>query len=71
MNTTVLYTTTNGSSYAREVYDCPDCKGRGEVLEAHQRPWGHSEVLVTCELCEGNGYFDETDYIILKLQGKV
>jgi len=50
---------------------CPDCRGRGSNLEPHQRPWGYSEVEVDCEFCEGEGQFEEEDYLILKLEGKV
>lgn len=65
---TGLFTFANDSV---KSYECPDCKGRSTVLEAHQRPWGYSEVSVTCEFCEGEGYFSEEDWLILKLEGKV
>jgi len=52
-------------------YNCPECAGAGQQMEAHQRPWGYSEVWVDCYFCEGNGCFEEDDYLMLKLEGKV
>ena len=51
--------------------DCPECRGIGKLLEAHQRPWGYSEVMVECEFCEGLGAFAEDNYLMMKLEGKV
>jgi DnaJ-class molecular chaperone len=48
---------------------CPDCDGSGEQMEAHQRPWGYSEVHVECKYCEGAGQFEEGDYLVMKLAG--
>jgi DnaJ-class molecular chaperone len=50
---------------------CPECRGDGENMEAHQRPWGYSEVMVECKFCEGIGYFEEDEYLMMKLEGKV
>lgn len=50
---------------------CPDCRGRGELLFAEQDPGGYHEVWRPCEFCDGHGDFEEDDYLILKLEGKV
>lgn len=54
-----------------KYFDCPECGGCGEQLEARLYPTGHVEVMVPCEFCEGEGQFSEDDYLILKLEGKV
>ena len=54
-----------------KLIDCPECGGHGEFVEGRLYPNGHTEVYVTCELCEGEGCFEEADYLILKLEGKV
>ena len=51
--------------------DCPECRGRGEQMEARMYPSGHTEVWVICEFCEGEGQFEEADYLIMRLEGKV
>lgn len=51
--------------------DCPDCDGSGEQMIARLYPNGHTECWEPCEFCEGEGRFEESDYLILKLQGKV
>ena len=51
--------------------DCPECAGDGELMEAHMYPSGHTEVWVECKFCEGIGNFEESDYLIMKLEGKV
>jgi len=54
-----------------KFYDCPDCKGTGEVLIGKLYPSGHTECWETCEFCEGEGAFEEDDYLIMRLEGKV
>ena len=51
-------------------YECPKCDGTGNQLEARLYPSGHTEVYVTCEFCDGEGYFAEADWLVLKLEGK-
>ena len=51
--------------------ECPDCVGTGEVMVPQQRHWGYSEVMVLCKFCDGMGYLDEVEYIIMKLEGTV
>lgn len=50
---------------------CPECRGKGTVLEGRLYPNGHTEVDVECEFCEGEGQFEEGDYLMLVLEGKV
>lgn len=52
-------------------YECPDCDGKGEVMEAVLYPTGHHERWVECPFCEGEGCFNEADWLVLKLEGKV
>ena len=52
-------------------YDCPECNGRGEQMIARMYPTGHTECWEPCEFCEGEGNFEEEDFLILKLEGKV
>jgi len=54
-----------------KYYACPECDGRGEILNAYLYPSGHTEVWERCEaeFCD-NGYVAEDDYLILKLEGK-
>jgi len=52
-------------------YKCPECEGTGEQMIAKMYPGGHTEAWEPCELCEGEGYFDELDYLVLRLEGKV
>jgi len=52
-------------------YDCPECNGRGEQMIARMYPTGHTECWEPCEFCEGEGVFEEEDFLILKLEGKV
>jgi len=54
-----------------KYYDCPDCKGKGEVIVGKLYPSGHTECLEPCEFCEGEGVFEEEDFLILRLEGKV
>lgn len=54
-----------------KYYDCPECYGQGEQLEARLYPTGHTEVWVKCSLCEGEGNFTEEDYLIMRLEGRV
>lgn len=56
---------------AGEGIDCPDCKGIGTTIVGVMYPTGHHEMHVDCELCEGEGAFDEEDFIMLRLAGKV
>jgi len=50
---------------------CPECSGQGEQMHGELWPTGHHEVWSDCEFCEGEGQFEEADYLILKLEGKV
>ena len=52
-------------------YNCPECGGSGEQMEARMYPSGHTEVWVPCEFCEETGCFEEDDWLMLKLEGKV
>ena len=51
--------------------DCPECNGEGEVMIARLYPSGHTECWDPCEFCDGEGNFDEADFIIMKLEGLV
>ena len=53
--------------------DCPECNGEGKQMIARMYPSGHIECWEDCEFCDGDGEgnFEEEDYLILKLQGKV
>ncbi len=51
--------------------DCPECCGTGKQMVAEMWPTGHTEVWHDCEFCEGCGNFEESDYLIMKLEGKV
>lgn len=51
--------------------DCPECRGTGTHMIARMYPTGHTECWESCEFCEGEGCFEEADYLILKLEGKV
>ena len=61
------FTIVDGIKY----YNCPDCGGTGETMMAHMYPTGHTEVWSKCEFCEGEGRFEESDYLIMKLEGIV
>lgn len=50
---------------------CPECGGEGTQMIARMYPTGHTEINVTCDFCDGEGDFEEADYLILKLEGKV
>jgi hypothetical protein len=50
---------------------CPVCCGRGWNIEGRLYPSGHTEEQVQCEFCEGEGQFEESDYLIMKLEGRV
>ena len=50
---------------------CPECCGSCCTMIAEQCPWGYDEVTYPCEFCDGEGEFEESDYIIMKLQGAV
>jgi DnaJ-class molecular chaperone len=54
-----------------KLIDCPECRGRGQFVEGRSGPQGHIEVMVDCELCYGEGCFEEADYLIMRLEGKV
>lgn len=51
--------------------DCPDCRGEGRVMVPRLYPHGHTECWESCEFCEGEGNFEEQDYLILRLEGKI
>ena len=50
---------------------CPECRGDGKIMVAKLYPSGHSECWETCDFCNGEGDFEEAEYIIMKLAGKV
>lgn len=50
---------------------CPDCNGYGRQMYGKLYSSGHTEVWEICEFCEGEGQFEEADYLILKLEGKI
>jgi len=52
-------------------HDCPECYGTGEVMIARLYPSGYTECWESCEFCEGEGEFDEDDFLVLRLEGKV
>jgi DnaJ-class molecular chaperone len=52
-------------------YLCPDCHGTGQVMIGKLYPNGHTETWEDCEFCEGNGDFDEDEYLILRISGKI
>ncbi len=54
-----------------EYIDCPECRGEGRLIEGRLYPNGHTEVWVKCEFCEGEGNFEEADFILMKLAGEV
>ena len=56
---------------AIKYIDCPECHGAGEQMIARMYPSGHTECWEPCEFCDGEGNFEEADYLILKLEGKV
>ncbi len=47
--------------------DCPECDGSGEQMIAELWPTGHAEVWHDCKFCEGEGKFEESDYLIMRL----
>jgi DnaJ-class molecular chaperone len=51
--------------------NCPYCDGSGEQLVVRLFPSGHTECYEDCGFCEGIGNFEEGEYLILKLEGKV
>ena len=51
--------------------DCPKCQGFGEQMNARMYPSGHTENWEECEFCEGEGRFEESDYLMMKLEGIV
>ena len=51
--------------------DCPDCSGSGKQLIARMYPTGYTECWEDCKFCNGEGMFEEGDYLIMKLQGMV
>lgn len=61
-------------SYAKDgityIY-CPECGGEGQTMIAKLYPSGHTECWVPCELCDGEGDFEEADYLVMKLAGEV
>jgi DnaJ-class molecular chaperone len=54
-----------------KYYDCPECRGQGEQMIAKMYPTGHTECWDKCEFCEGEGRFEEEDFLIMRLEGKV
>ena len=54
-----------------KVYDCPDCRGQGDQMIAVGYPNGYREIWEPCEFCEGVGYFEEDEFLMLTLEGKV
>jgi DnaJ-class molecular chaperone len=50
---------------------CPECGGEGRQMHGVMYPSGHHEIWLPCEFCEGEGDFEEADYLVLKLEGKV
>jgi DnaJ-class molecular chaperone len=54
-------------------YMCPVCNGYGGVMIARMYPSGHTECWEPepCDFCEGEGQFEESDYLIMKLEGIV
>ena len=50
---------------------CPACGGDGRQMTAKLYPTGHTEVWETCDFCNGEGDFEESDYIVMKLSGEV
>ena len=51
---------------------CPECRGEGKQLIGHlPSPSGPREFWEYCKICEGEGQFEEEEYLILKLQGIV
>ena len=54
-----------------KYYECPECGGKGEQLIAKLYPSGHTETWEPCELCQGDGTFEEAEYLIMKLEGLV
>jgi len=54
-----------------KLYKCSDCSGTGEIMIARMCPGGYTECWDPCEFCEGEGYFPEDDYLIMKLEGNV
>ena len=48
---------------------CPQCDGTAEYMVARLYPTGHTECWEECPYCEGAGEFDESDFIMLKLEG--
>ncbi len=51
--------------------DCPECRGIGNGIELQQTPWGYNEITIDCDFCEGTGCFEESDYLVMKLEGIV
>jgi DnaJ-class molecular chaperone len=51
--------------------DCPECGGQGKQMRAENWGTGHQEVWHLCEFCEGEGKFEEEDYLVMRLEGKV
>lgn len=51
--------------------DCPDCKGCGQQMYPRAVPDGYIESWEDCDFCEGEGRFEEADFIILRLEGRV
>ena len=52
-------------------HDCPECNGSGEQMIARMYPSGHTECWEPCEFCEGEGQFEEDDFLVMRLEGKV
>lgn len=50
---------------------CPECGGEGKQMIAKLYPSGHTECWEHCKLCDGEGDFEEADYLVMKLAGEV
>jgi len=58
------------TEYTRYI-QCTECGGLGQQMTAKMYPSGHTEIWEDCEICEGMGEFEEADYLVLKLEGRV
>ena len=59
----------NISTEEEKFVDCPECEGYGRQLHTESRPTGHTEIWRYCEFCDGEGRFEEMDYLVMKLKG--
>lgn len=56
---------------AEKYINCPECDGSGTQLVAELWPTGPTEVWHDCDFCQGEGRFEESDYLMMKLEGSV